>query len=136
MNEIIFVLEDMMERMSTFKKIAIDIKMELIHCSTVEHAKNIYLISNPSVVFLDHDLGQEIFVNSNEENTGYQFAKWMVKNDKDYKQRTIIIHSANPVGAENINNVLGGFANIIPITSFVRNQDILYDNRLLTKMTP
>lgn len=133
MNEIIFVLEDMMERMSTFKKIAIDIKMELIHCSTVEHAKNIYLISNPSVVFLDHDLGQEIFVNSNEENTGYQFAKWIALNDKDYGNRTIIIHSANPAGAKNIKEALKNKAHIVPIMYFVRNQQVLYRNGLLTQ---
>lgn len=133
MNNTIFVLEDMLVRIPTFMKIAKETGMDMVYYDNITDAINQYELANPKVVFLDHDLGQQTYVNSNEENTGYQFAKWMVKNDKDYKQRIIIIHSANPVGAENINNVLNGFANIIPITSFVRNQDILYDNRLLKR---
>jgi hypothetical protein len=59
--------------------------------------------SNFDVFFFDHDLGDRIFVNSNDENTGYQVAKFM--SDKNIKGR-VIIHSYNPIGAKNMMNVL------------------------------
>ena len=58
-------------------------------------------------IFLDHDLGGEIFVNSFGPilNTGYAVAKWLSENpEKQPKQ--IFIHSLNPVGADNMKALL------------------------------
>ena len=49
-------------------------------------------VRNVEVISLDHDLGSK--------KTGYDVAMYMVKNDNYPKQ--IYIHSANPVGAQNI----------------------------------
>jgi len=57
------------------------------------------------VFFLDHDLDQRIWVDSNEENTGYQFIKKIITNDK-YKNSLFYIHSMNPVGANRMLNLL------------------------------
>lgn len=57
------------------------------------------------VVFLDHDLGGKIYVNSNEENTGYQVAKWL-SNHKDRIPNKIFIHSYNSVGSKNMKSLL------------------------------
>lgn len=134
MNDTIFVLEDMEARMPVFRNIAMDTGMALVHAETAEYAKEIFLEVNPKVVFLDHDLGGRIFVNSKDPETGYTFAKWMAKNDPDYKKRTIIIHSANPGGSKNIQAALNGHATILAISHFARRQnDLYYRYGLLTK---
>jgi len=126
MNDTMFVLEDMEARMRIFEKISLDTGMNLVHCETAEKAKEVFLEADPRVVFLDHDLGHRIFVKSQDPETGYTFAKWMVQHDPHYTKRNIIIHSANPHGAENIKAALNGHATILPISAFVRRQDILY----------
>ena len=121
--------------MRTFRKIAVDTGMGMQHCDNVETAKIVFNLVDPSVVFLDHDLGGEIYVDSDNDNTGYQFAKWLVENDKKIDQRTIVIHSMNPVGAENIQNILNS-ANIIPFTYFFSDQHVLYSNGIIKQTTP
>lgn len=60
----------------------------------------------PSVVSLDHDLGDDV-------PTGYDFARWLVELDMDTntmpKDWIYNIHSANPVGAANIQGLLNGY---------------------------
>ena len=49
-----------------------------------------------NLICLDHDLGNEIYVNSDEPNTGYQVAKFLAtKNPKC----PIVVHSSNYWGA-------------------------------------
>lgn len=48
-------------------------------------------------VFLDHDLGGNIFVDSNLANTGAEVARWIAKHLP--KINMIIIHSYNSPGA-------------------------------------
>lgn len=54
---------------------------------------------NYSEIFLDHDLGGKVYVDSEEYNTGMTVAKWLAKNKRD---ATVVIHSYNPVGARNM----------------------------------
>jgi hypothetical protein len=56
-------------------------------------------------MFLDHDLGDAIWVDSNEENTGYQFIKKLIENQLQ-KNSLIYIHSSNPIGANKMLNLL------------------------------
>jgi len=58
----------------------------------------------PSYMSLDHDLGEDV-------PTGYDFVKWIVSEymDKDLPQFEFNIHSANPVGAENMRGLLNNF---------------------------
>ena len=72
----------------------------------------------PDVISFDHDLSYDAYLPINqtneilyenlEEKTGYDAAKWLVdycvENDKDIPM--YYVHSANPVGAENIKNYL------------------------------
>lgn len=59
----------------------------------------------PSVISFDHDLGED-------KLTGFDFAKWLVERDLDHagafipKDFDFKIHSANPVGAANIEGLL------------------------------
>jgi hypothetical protein len=49
-------------------------------------------------LFLDHDLDQKIFVNSNEQNTGYQLTKFIVENKISFG--FAYIHSMNQYGSD------------------------------------
>jgi|AntRauTorckE6833_2_1112554.scaffolds.fasta_scaffold00015_22 hypothetical protein len=51
----------------------------------------------PEHISFDHDLGED-------EPTGYDCAKWLV--EQGYVPQSYNVHSANPVGAENIRGLL------------------------------
>jgi hypothetical protein len=61
----------------------------------------------PKVMSFDHDLG--------EEKSGYDVAWWMVEKDMDEDGKWIprdfeyYVHSANPVGAENISKLFKNY---------------------------
>lgn len=61
-----------------------------------EAIKNLTLIKKFDIIDLDHDLG--------EEKSGYDIAKYIVENQ--IKVDTIRIHSMNPVGVQNIKQLL------------------------------
>jgi len=77
----------------------------------------------PSIISFDHDLADEHYKDlmgqigtdpivlgyeSYTEKTGYDCAKWLVQycDDNDLKLPECRVHSANPVGAENIHKFL------------------------------
>jgi hypothetical protein len=45
------------------------------------------------LLMLDHDLGGEIYVDTNKENTGSEVVRWIEKNKPEIKE--IIVHSYN-----------------------------------------
>jgi len=99
----ILLLEDNPVRQEKFKQLFKN--QELIIVDNVLDAKDICRHNEIKVMFLDHDLGNAIWVNSNEENTGYQFVKWLV--DNEFQKNTLIyIHSMNPIGANKMLNYL------------------------------
>lgn len=64
------------------------------------------LLGIPQNISFDHDLGLDSL-------TGYDFAKFLVEYDMTYneidKTFTFYVHSANPVGAENIRKLLDNY---------------------------
>ncbi len=98
----ILVVEDNPTRIKKFKR-------ELIG-SVVDYTDNahegIILVKERKydLIFLDHDLGGREHVSSNDLNTGFQVAK-AIKGTPN-ESTLIVIHSANPVGAENIQKEL------------------------------
>jgi CheY-like chemotaxis protein len=101
----IFVLEDDEQRKLAFKRKFLGHNITII--DNIKEAINI-LSTNIAfdMIFLDHDLGGEVYVNSENENTGYQLAKWISQQKKILKESIIIVHSLNQVGAQNIKAVL------------------------------
>lgn len=99
----ILILEDSTARIETFKK-----KLkghDVYYFDNVKQATQAIELLGPfDYYFIDHDLDDKVYVDSEEENTGYQLAKYMVENNVSYEQ--VIVHSMNSVGAENIKNVL------------------------------
>ena len=99
----ILILEDSIERIRIFKKY-FDKKHKLFIFDQVEDAKNAIDHSGPfERIYLDHDLDQRGFVDSDEDNTGYQLAKYIVEKNVD---ADIILHTLNPFGAERMQAVL------------------------------
>ncbi len=66
----------------------------------------------PNFISFDHDLGSDNMGNILKD--GYDFAKWLVDMDienihKFPEDFTFNIHSANPVGRNNINSILNNY---------------------------
>jgi CheY-like chemotaxis protein len=115
----ILILEDMANRIDIFKK-----KLkghDLYFFDEADDAIEALRLMNEKpwdMIFLDHDLGQEMFVPSSHHNTGYTVAKFIAENDVKFNQ--IIIHSMNPAGAQNMKSVLKK-ADVIPF-AILRNR--------------
>jgi superfamily II DNA or RNA helicase len=57
-----------------------------------------------NIIFLDHDLTDRIFIDSNDLNTGYQVAK-IIPETVNAKTK-VIVHSLNSIGVNNICSIL------------------------------
>jgi CheY-like chemotaxis protein len=57
------------------------------------------------LILLDHDLDQRQMVSSDDEETGFQFVKFMGK-APEVNQPEVIIHSYNPDGAKAMHRLL------------------------------
>jgi len=99
----LLILEDNKYRIDKFKEIFKH--QELYICDNVLSAFDACLCNEFSVMQIDHDLDNRVWVNSNEENTGYQFIKKLVDN-KLQKNCLFYVHSSNPIGANKILNYL------------------------------
>ena len=101
----ILVLEDDANRIEVFKE-----KLkghDVYFFDQAEDAINAFKLFTDKpwdIVFLDHDLGGQVFVPSSNPNTGYAVAKYMEENDVEAKQ--VIIHSMNPAGGANMKAAL------------------------------
>ncbi len=99
----ILILEDNQIRIDKFKKLFKNQDLYIFdNVKDAYHAclNNIFMVS-----FLDHDLDNQIWINSNEENTGYQFIKKIIENSLQ-KKMLCYIHSMNPIGANKMLNLL------------------------------
>lgn len=83
------------------------------------------------LIFLDHDLGDEVFVDSKREDTGAGVARWMVSSGFN-PDVSVTVHSLNPAGSSNILHILRSgrfaFAHAIPFTqlaNMLRNRTLL-----------
>lgn len=51
------------------------------------------------MIFLDHDLGDRVFVSSDDKNTGSEVVRYLVEHSNEYSNTLFIIHSFNQVAA-------------------------------------
>jgi CheY-like chemotaxis protein len=105
----ILILDDDLSRHKHFK--ANLIGHELTHTETAQEC--IDQIANNELfdyIFLDHDLGGNVYVESGK-NTGYEVAQYLANNpDKIPGKRKVLVHSLNPVGAKNMARIIPGAA--------------------------
>jgi CheY-like chemotaxis protein len=111
----ILILEDAQPRIDVFKK---KFKNDDVYFfdNVSEAIEAVELLGPFDIFFLDHDLDGMIYVESDSENTGYQFAKYLA-----YKkiEGQIIIHSMNLVGAKNMKSLLTQ-AEVVPFPKLVK----------------
>lgn len=98
----ILVVEDDAERVSTFYKMFAD--HDLVIANTARVAIDILKQMRFAIIFLDHDLGNRVYVSSSDPNTGMAVAKGVVETINSDSR--FIVHSWNPAGAENIRSYL------------------------------
>lgn len=95
----ILILEDSPDRIIKFKNMFSQNSKNFIHVDYVDTAKDAISLLEKykyDLIFLDHDLGGKIFVNSDEENTGNTVIK-QIPYTKNLSTK-IIVHSHNPGG--------------------------------------
>ncbi len=96
----ILLVEDNHNRIELFKQwIPVNLDVAENATDAIELLKK----QNYDLFLLDHDLGDRVYVDSSDENTGYRVAKYIVENDIS---GIVIVHSCNVVGARNIKNIL------------------------------
>lgn len=62
-------------------------------------AEELYRPGTYDLLLLDHDMGGFIDNTPGIQNTGYEFCKWLVENEKAKEKPDAIVHSHNPQGA-------------------------------------
>jgi len=98
----VFLLEDDPKRIKWFKATFINVD----HADNpIDGLKMLEENSDYGMIFLDHDLGGEQYVDSADPTTGMQLAKWMAEKSL-HLDTPIIIHSLNYGGAVNMESVL------------------------------
>lgn len=98
----ILVLEDDPQRHAIFRRNLIGTNVVIV--TTVQGAIAELPTRAWDYVFLDHDLNGEQMVKSGE-GTGYAVAEWLAANPLHIPPH-IVVHSFNPLGAENIQKAL------------------------------
>ena len=121
MKKTIVVLDDDDRRHVIFERIFKD-RFSIVHCySADQFIEVINKRGMPDFTFLDHDLSEEsILCNPKYANelTGSDVAVWLATkllDEPDIFESKIIVHSMNPIGAENMMNILkdAGYINVI-----------------------
>lgn len=84
------------------------LRYEVYDVETAQQAIQVLDAISPfDVVSLDHDLGGQVYCPS-DDNSGYAVAKHIASMPEDKKPKIVIVHSFNPVGADNMLAVLDG----------------------------
>lgn len=112
----ILILEDSSARVKIFNKILLNCVLTFV--DMVNDAIYIDKTLGPfDFYFLDHDLEHKAYVPSNDENTGYQFAKYLSNERPTAK---VILHTLNFYGAQNMLSILQN-AVYIPFTKLAND---------------
>ena len=98
----ILVLDDNETRLKAFRQKLIG--NEVVTVMTASDAIEQLKGSSFEAVCLDHDLGDQHMVPSGK-GTGYEVARWLQEHTEK-QPASIIIHSFNPVGAQNMASIL------------------------------
>lgn len=130
MNPILF-LDDNKNRTKAFQS-----KVPPAHC--VETAQEmIDLIGKYSSIdhiFLDHDLGGEVHVDSSRSDCGMEVARWLMNNDRRDDIECIVVHSHNVPAAVAMHAALfeaGYNVKLVPFSSLLTYLDYNSEGPLL-----
>lgn len=121
----ILILEDDKHRTRWFKRtwptaIIYDNAKEFINY--LEEIKN---TEDSITIFLDHDLGNETYVDSNKQNTGMEIVRWFEQNKHIDNIDHIFIHSLNTYAAKEMHQRLEKLkyvSRLSPFTSLIESK--------------
>ena len=99
----ILILEDDHERHVQFKNNFVNCEITIVE--TVKEAIKELVENQFDYLFLDHDLGGQVNVNSIEENTGGAVARFL-RDHPDRMPNLVILHSLNMAGCKYMKNIL------------------------------
>lgn len=99
----ILVLEDSRFRVEWFNKNLAPYIESIEYTDNALHCISLLSMNKYDLVMLDHDLENNAYVDVEEKNTGSTVAKYIASEDNLLnKDTTVIIHSLNTVGANNM----------------------------------
>lgn len=78
-----------------------------------------------NIVFLDHDLEGETYVDSNRADCGMEVVRWIIKEDAHI--RNIIVHTQNPPAGEEMTRLLKDAlftTTYVPFGTLINNLEI------------
>ena len=101
----ILILEDDLNRHAAFNKVLDEHDLTIVTTAKEAIAKLDRYGDAWDWLFLDHDLGSEVFVKSNKE-TGYEVATWLEEHTDKRPKIGVALHSLNPVGRSNMQKAL------------------------------
>lgn len=93
----ILILDDDLGRIESFVKNLESDERMVSFSTTASGVMELLQKESWDVLFLDHDLGGQVYVDSNEENTGATVARWL-KDHPEYQPSQIFTHSLNEAG--------------------------------------
>jgi CheY-like chemotaxis protein len=99
----VLILEDDKERHRQFKQRMLEIGASYDLVENADEAINLLKTKKYDIIFLDHDLGGEVYVSENNKNTGSEVARYLNKN---MVESIVIIHSLNPIGSEYMQSLI------------------------------
>lgn len=102
------VLEDSQERIEEFFQRFIEKEWDADIVETAAKCIDKLKTVEYDIVFLDHDLGGEVYVNVSEKNTGSEVARFWNDDENINKEALVVIHSYNPTGAEYMQQTIKG----------------------------
>ena len=102
----VLVLEDDSRRIFKFRQRFLESGIVPVFVDTAKDCIEYLGKEKFNCIFLDHDLGGEIYVDVNNVNTGSAVARWMNSNENLNSDTIAVIHSFNPAGAKYMNRLI------------------------------
>lgn len=99
----ILFLDDDLNRCKKVRQECVGHVITIVH--TVNEAKQALDSDVFDLISLDHDLGEKQMCAS-DSDSGYEVAKYLSQLTNGNQQAVVIIHSMNPIGSDNMLNLL------------------------------
>jgi CheY-like chemotaxis protein len=90
----------------------------------VEELKILLMSQEWDVLFLDHDLGSEVYCSTERPDTGSEAARWLSEN-LDRKPKHIIIHTLDEAGRVYMKDLLPDAVCVTAIWTTIQPQDLM-----------
>lgn len=133
MKHSILVLEDDEERIKVFRKLAPPHEVTIITAAEMTISFLRQNAETLDVVFLDHDLGGEQFVSTDNKNTGSEVARFMASAECGLKPAIVIIlHTLNPAGERSMRSLLRHKFDNLYSMPFTKLRDRILNNNLFS----